>query len=68
MPKTSGTREKLVGAGMRLLEERGPEALNARGVAAEIGASTMAVYTHFGGMTGVIDAIAQTAFARFTEA
>jgi AcrR family transcriptional regulator len=28
----------------------------------------MAVYTHFGGMTGVIDAIAQTAFARFTEA
>ena len=28
----------------------------------------MAVYTHFGGMTGVIDAVANEAFARFAQA
>jgi AcrR family transcriptional regulator len=28
----------------------------------------MAVYTHFGGMTGVIDAVASEAFVRFTQA
>lgn len=66
MPKTpAGTREKLIEAGMRLLEERGPEALNARGLAAEVGASTMAVYTHFGGMTGMYEALGREAFARF---
>ncbi|TDC46677.1 TetR/AcrR family transcriptional regulator [Actinomadura sp. KC345] len=58
-------REKLVEAGLRLLEEQGPEALNARRLAAEIGASTMAVYTHFGGMAGVYEALGREAFARF---
>ncbi|WP_433474314.1 TetR/AcrR family transcriptional regulator [Spirillospora sp. CA-142024] len=66
MPKTlADSREKLIEAGMRLLEEQGPEALNARRLAAEIGASTMAVYTHFGGMAGVYEALGREAFARF---
>ncbi|MEV0661775.1 TetR/AcrR family transcriptional regulator [Actinomadura luteofluorescens] len=62
---SAGSREKLIEAGLRLLEERGPEALNARGLAAEIGASTMAVYTHFGGMAGMYEALGREAFARF---
>ncbi|GAA3979691.1 TetR/AcrR family transcriptional regulator [Actinomadura viridis] len=61
----AGPREKLIEAGVRLLEEQGPEALNARRLAAEIGASTMAVYTHFGGMAGLYEALAREAFARF---
>jgi AcrR family transcriptional regulator len=60
--------DQLIEAGIRLLEQHGPQALQARKVAAEAGASTMAVYTHFGGMAGLIDAIAREAFARFARA
>jgi AcrR family transcriptional regulator len=61
-------RQQLIDAGIKLLEQHGRQALQARKVAAEVGASTMAVYTHFGGMTGLIDAIAAEAFARFARA
>jgi AcrR family transcriptional regulator len=60
--------ERLIEAGTRLLERDGPEALQARRVAAEIGASTMAVYTHFGGMNGLLEAIVSAAFERFGAA
>jgi AcrR family transcriptional regulator len=63
-----GPREQLIEAGVRLLERDGPQALKARTVAAEIGVSTMAVYTYFGGMSGLVDAIADEAFARFAQA
>ncbi|HZA12744.1 TetR/AcrR family transcriptional regulator [Mycobacterium sp.] len=65
---SGGGREALIEAGIRLLERDGMEAMQARKIAAEIGASTMAVYTHFGGMTGLLDAVAGEAFARFTQA
>jgi AcrR family transcriptional regulator len=61
-------REHLVEAGMRLLDSEGPEALQARKVAAEIGASTMAVYTHFGRMNALLEAIVAAAFQRFGAA
>jgi AcrR family transcriptional regulator len=61
-------REQLIEAGLRLLERDGLHGLNVRKVAAEIGASTMAVYTYFGGMSGLVDAIAGEAFTRFTQA
>lgn len=60
-------RDRLLDAAIRLLEEGGPEALQARKLAAEIGASTMAVYTHFGGMGQLINAIAQEGFARLSR-
>jgi AcrR family transcriptional regulator len=41
---------------------------SARKVAAEIGASTMAVYTHFGGMNGLLEAIIAASFERFGAA
>jgi len=68
MATVSDVREQLVEAGMRVLERDGIAALSARKLAAETGTSTMAVYTHFGGMTGLIDAIAGEAFVRFTAA
>lgn len=63
----SGVRERLIDGGIRLLERDGLQSLSVRNVAAEAGTSTMAVYTHFGGMTGVIDAVATEAFSRFTQ-
>lgn len=59
-------KDSLVAAGVRLVERNGLDALSARNVAAEAGTSTMAVYTHFGGMTELVDAIAVDVFARFT--
>jgi AcrR family transcriptional regulator len=60
----AGTRERLLEAAIRVLAASGPEALQARKVAAEIGASTMAVYTHFGGMPELTEAIMREGFRR----
>jgi AcrR family transcriptional regulator len=68
MATVSDVRAQLVEAGMRVLERDGMAALSARKLAGETGTSTMAVYTHFGGMTGLIDAIAGETFVRFTAA
>lgn len=68
MATVSGVREQLVEGGIRILERDGVSALSARKLAAETGTSTMAVYTHFGGMTDVVEAIASEAFVRFTSA
>ncbi|CAA0131927.1 putative HTH-type transcriptional regulator [Mycolicibacterium vanbaalenii] len=68
MAAVSEPRDLLIEAGVRILERDGLPALSARNVAAETGTSTMAVYTHFGGMTGLLDAIAVEVFSRFTQA
>jgi len=59
------TRERLIEAAFDLLEEDGPEALKARTVTGRIGASTMAVYTHFGGMPGLVEALIREGLTRF---
>ncbi|WP_246240169.1 TetR/AcrR family transcriptional regulator [Mycolicibacterium madagascariense] len=64
----SDVRDRLIAGGIRLLERDGLQALSVRNLAAEVGTSTMAVYTHFGGMSGVVDAVASEAFSRFTQA
>ncbi|MBN6035679.1 TetR/AcrR family transcriptional regulator [Amycolatopsis sp. 195334CR] len=56
----------LLDAAIRLLAHGGPEALQARKLAAEIGASTMAVYTHFGGMGALVDEVAREGFRRLS--
>jgi AcrR family transcriptional regulator len=61
-------RRQLVDAGTAILERDGLQALSVRKLAGEVGTSTMAVYTHFGSMTGVIDALASETFARFAQA
>ncbi|SDY16402.1 DNA-binding transcriptional regulator, AcrR family [Amycolatopsis xylanica] len=60
-------RSRLVDAAVHLLAEGGPEALQARKVAAEVGASTMAVYTHFGGMGELVEAVAREGFRRLRD-
>lgn len=61
-------RQQLIDAGIVILERDGLPALSVRKLAAEVGTSTMVVYTHFGSMTGVVDAVAGEAFARFAQA
>lgn len=61
-------RRQLIEAGIAILERDGLPGLSVRKLAAEVGTSTMVVYTHFGSMTGVVDAVAGEAFARFMQA
>lgn len=48
----------------RLLAEEGPESMSTRRIATEAGSSTMAVYTHFGSMSGLVREIVHEGFAR----
>jgi len=67
-PKSRGSdvKAQLVEAAIRLLGTAGPEALQARKLAAEVGVSTMAVYTHFGGMAVLVDEVAREGFLRLS--
>ena len=58
-------RNRLLQAAIRLLAADGPEALQARRLAAKVGTSTMTVYTHFGGMGQLITEIRREGFLRF---
>ncbi|MHC0432566.1 TetR/AcrR family transcriptional regulator [Streptomyces sp. O3] len=55
-------RQRLLDEAIRLLGAHGPEALQARKVTAAAGTSTMAVYTHFGGMRELVEEIAVEGF------
>jgi AcrR family transcriptional regulator len=57
-------RTALIEAAARLLIEHGPDALTTRRLAAEVGTSTMAVYTHFRGMDELRAAVAEEGFRR----
>lgn len=59
--------ERLVAAALTVLERDGPRALQARRLASEVGASTMAIYTHFGGMPKLIEAMTREGLSRFAE-
>ena len=60
-----GPRERLLATGFRVLEDEGPAALQARRLTAEIGMSTMALYTHFGGVPGLVEALVREGLVRF---
>lgn len=61
------SRADLVVAAAELLATAGPRGLSARSLARAVGASTMAVYTHFSGMPAVVHAVIAEAFARLDE-
>jgi AcrR family transcriptional regulator len=58
------SRAALIDVAAQLIAEAGPAALTTRRLAAGAGTSTMAVYTHFGGMTGLVREIVHEGFAR----
>jgi AcrR family transcriptional regulator len=57
-------RSTLLEIAARLLAVEGPPALSARRIAAEAGSSTMPVYSHFGGMSGLVREVVIEGFAR----
>ena len=60
-------RAQLLDAARRTVEESGPEALRARALTAELGLSTQAIYTLFGGMPGLFEAIVAAGFDDFNR-
>jgi len=67
VPSPSTTRETLLDAALRLVEERGPGALRIRDVAAAAEQSTMGVYTHFGSKQGLLEQLYLYGFRRLEE-
>src|SRR3954453_11078849 len=67
MPSTSTTRETLLDAALRLLEERGPGALRIRDLAEAAEQSTMGVYTHFGSKQGLLEQLYLHGFRRLED-
>src|SRR3954454_12709715 len=67
VPSTPTTRETLLDAALRLLEERGPGALRVRDLAAATEKSTMGVYTHFGSKQGLLEQLYLHGFERLEE-
>jgi AcrR family transcriptional regulator len=60
-------RPALIEIGARLLADEGPKSLSTRRIAAEAGTSTMAVYTYFGGMSGLVREMVHEGFARLQK-
>ena len=61
-------RDEMLQAAIALLDEHGPDALQTRKVASAAGTSTMAVYTHFGGMRALIAEVAEEGVRQFDAA
>ena len=61
-------RRELVEAAIRVLGAEGPDAVQARRLTREIGASTMAVYHWFGGMPTLLGAVSDEGFRRLDAA
>ena len=62
------TRDALLAAAERLVEQGGTSALSVRAVADEIGASTRAVYSTFGSKEGLLGALAKRSFDMLRDA
>jgi AcrR family transcriptional regulator len=61
-------RAELLHAAVEILNQDGPDALQTRKIASAAGTSTMAVYTHFGGMPALIAAVAEEGLRQFDAA
>lgn len=61
-------RAELLHAAVEILNVDGPDALQTRKIAGAAGTSTMAVYTHFGGMPALIAAVAEEGLRQFDAA
>jgi AcrR family transcriptional regulator len=60
-------RTALIESAAHLITQHGPNGLTIRGLAAAVGTSTMAVYTHFGSMDELLRAVSREGFARLAQ-
>ncbi len=68
MAEAQEIRARLVEGAIRLVDEHGAEGLQVRKLAAAVGTSTMAVYTYFSGMPGILAAVRAEGYRRLTAA
>jgi AcrR family transcriptional regulator len=61
-------RSRLIDAAIKLLAEQGPSALQVRAIAKEAQVSTMAVYSSFGGMPELLEAVVDHGFRALAAA
>src|ERR1700744_4579728 len=61
-------RNELLRVAVGILNQDGPDGLQTRKIASAAGTSTMAVYTYFGGMPGLIAAVAEEGLRQFDAA
>lgn len=67
-PPVADLRSRLIEVAVKLLEEQGPSAIQARAVAKEAQVSTMAVYSSFGGMPELLEAVSDHGFRTLASA
>src|ERR1700749_4417862 len=71
-PSSPGTernvRDELLRVAVDILNQDGPDGLQTRKIASAAGTSTMAVYAYFGGMSGLIAAVAEEGIRQFDAA
>src|SRR5947209_11014986 len=68
-PQTDrNVRAELLRVAVDILNQNGPDGLQTRKIASAAGTSTMAVYTYFGGMPGLIAAVAEEGLRQFDAA
>lgn len=60
-------RRRLLDTAVAVLAEEGPTALTVRRLTRKVGASTMAVYTHFGSMAALVREVVTDGFARLQD-
>lgn len=65
MPKRKIEREDILKAAAEVVKKSGTEGLNARAVARELGCSTQPVYSQFGSMTALKDALGAFAWEQY---
>lgn len=65
--ETSDLRTRLLEGALRIVDTEGAAGLTVRAVANAAGCSTMGVYTHFKGKSGLIDAVVEHGFDRLDE-
>src|SRR6478736_4329444 len=66
-PNEPDVRRRLIELAADVLGEEGPSALSARRLARDAGTSTMALYTHFGGMPALVRAVVAEGFRRLYD-
>lgn len=68
MSSATGNRQRILDAASAIFSESGLEGLSVRAIAARAGLSTMGVYSHFQGKSGILAALFVDGFTRLGEA
>lgn len=66
-PKVKITKEEIISAAIKLIREKGQQALNARNIAEELACSTQPVFSNFSSMNDLRLAVVKKAYSLYQE-